>query len=157
MKKPNSLRAHLQQWVPDLSRNPDKLHMFVNRGSTSCQFSDNLSFEQSYQVEIIVTDFAESTDVLFVPLLVWISEHQPDLLLSPDTKHKALEFEAEVIDADKSDIRITLLLSERVLVAPASGGGYTCTHIADPPLPDLSGPINWQIYLKGELIAEGDA
>lgn len=156
MKKPVGLRAHLQQWVPDLAQHPDKLHMFINKGRVSSQLGANLSYEQHYQLEIIVTDFGEPTDVLNIPLLIWISEHQPDILLSPDTKARAIEFEAEIIDADKVDIRITLELSERVIVQPAAAGGYTCTHVDEPPLPDLTGPTLWQIYLKGELIAEGN-
>jgi hypothetical protein len=157
VKKPTSLRTHLQQWVPDLARHPDKLLMFINKGRVSCQFGTNLSYEQHYQLEIIVTDFGEPTDVLNIPLLIWISEHQPDILLSPEAKARAIEFEADIIDADKADVRITMELSERVIVQPAAGGGYTCTHVDEPPLPDLTGPNGWQIYLKGELIADGNA
>lgn len=156
MKKPAELRKHLQQWVPDLDRNPDKLHMFVNKGRVSAQHGGNLSFEQHYQLEIIVTDFGESLDVLNVPLLIWISEHQADILLNPDAKTKAVEFEAEIIDASKADIRITIELSERVIVQPAAGGGYTCAHVDEPPLPDLTGPTGWAIYPNGDPVAEDD-
>jgi len=152
MKKPAELRAHLQQWVPDLARQPDKLHMYINKGRISSQLGPNLSYEQHYQLEIIVTDFGESTDVLAVPLLIWISEHQPDILLSPDTKTHAIEFEAEILDADKVDLRIALDLSERVIVSPTPAGGYTCTHLADPPLPDLTGPTAWTLEIRNSSI-----
>lgn len=154
VKKPANLRTHLQQWVPDLGQHPDKLIMFVNKGRVCCQFGANLSYEQHYQLEIIITDFGEPTDVLNVPLLIWISEHQPDILLSPDTKTKAIEFEAEIIDADKADIRIVIELTERVIVHPVAGGGYTCTHVDEPPLPDLSGPTGWQMTYPGSDASE---
>lgn len=155
MKKPIDLRAHLTRWVPDLKANPDKLHVLIEKGAVATRLGEGLGFEYRYTVQLIITDFAEPADVLVVPLLVWLQTNQPDLLLDPDRRDKAIAFEAEIIDHERIDIAITLDLSERVLVS-AVPAGYQCEHLPEPPLPDLGGPPLWQIYLKGELIAEGN-
>lgn len=152
MKKPIALRAHLTQWVPDLAANPEKLHVFIEKGRVASKQGKGLGFEYHYTIEILITDFAESPDVLIVPLLIWLQTHQPDLLLDPVRRDQATTFKAEIIDHDKIDIMLTLELSERVLVHPTLGG-YQCEHCDEPQLPDLSGPLGWEIYLKGELIA----
>lgn len=154
MKKATELRDHLAQWVPDLKRNPDKLSLFIESGKIASKLGKSLSFAYRYPLKILITDFAEPVDVLIVPLLAWIEQHQPDLLQNPDTREQLITFDAEVLDNDKIDIAITLNLSERVIVA-ATDTGYSCTHLGEPALPDLSGPTVWQIYLKGELIGEG--
>lgn len=156
MKKPAELRRHLQQWVPVLAKHPDKLHLLIDKGTIASRYGKSLSFRYDYTVQIVITDFAESTDVLVVPLLIWIAEHQPNLLLDPEQVNKVLQFEAELLNHDKVDLGITLPLSERVIVNPA-GSGFSCEHLGEPPLPDLSGPRNWAIYLKGEPIAGGAA
>lgn len=150
MKKPAELRAHLTQWVPDLARNPDKLHLFIENGRTVSHYGSSLAFEYRYQLQILITDFSESADVIVVPLLIWILANQPNLLLDEKLRESVTAFKAEAIDDDKFDIEFTLELSERVLVTAVSGGSFACEHIGEPPLPDLSGPVNWQIYLNGD-------
>lgn len=149
MKKAGELRKHLEQWVPDLKRHPDKLSLFIEKGHVACRLGANLSYRYEYPLQILITDFTEPLDVLVVPLLAWIEQHQPQLLQNPDTQGKAIAFEAEVLDNERADIAITLDLSESVRVA-ATEGGYSCTHLAEPARPDLTGPLNWQIYLAGE-------
>jgi hypothetical protein len=154
MKKPIDLRAHLTQWVPDLAANPDKLHVFIETGRIVARYGKSLSFEYRYQVQLLITDFAESPDVLAVPLMVWIGQHQPNLLFDEKLRENLVTFKAELIDHDKVDIELTLELSERVLVKPTAAG-YECEHINEPPLPDLTGPTGWEIYLKGVPIGAG--
>ncbi len=154
MKKPIDLRAHLTAWVPDLKSNPDKLHVFIEKGRVVARYGKTLSFEYRYQVQLVITDFAESPDALVVPLLTWISTNQPNLLLDEKLRENIIAFEAELLDHDTVDLGLTLDLSERVLVT-ATDNGYACEHIGEPPLPDLGGPVGWEIYLKGELLTGG--
>lgn len=155
MKKPIDLRAHLIQWVPDLAANPDKLHVFIEKGRIATKIGAGLGFEYHYTLQLIITDFAESADVLNVPLLVWIQTNQPDLLLDTEKRDRAIAFEAEILDHDKIDLALTLELSERVLVREVASG-FECEHIGEPQLPDETGVRGWEIYLKGELIATGN-
>ena len=149
MKKPISLRAHLNQWVPDLAQNPDKLHVFIEKGRVSTKPGRSAAFAYHYTLQLVITDFAEPLDTLVVPIMLWAQEHQPDLIHSLDQQSKAIAIEAEIIDHDKIDVALTLELSERVLVRPVQGGGYECEHLDEPAMPDLTGPTDWQIYLTG--------
>lgn len=155
MKKPVSLRAHLEQWLPDLKKHPDKLHVFIEKGRVATKPGASASFEYHYTLQLLVTDFAEPIDTLVVPILVWAQEHQPDLIHAIDKQSKAIALEAEVIDHTKIDIALSLELSERVLVRPVAAG-YECEHIGEPQLPDLTGPTGWQLYVKGELFAPAE-
>lgn len=153
MKKPVSLRAHLTQWVPDLAKNPEKLHLYINKGRIVSRYGTSLSFEYRYQLEIIITDFAQSTDVLIVPLLVWIQTNQPSLLLDEKAQQNVIAFEAEILDNETVDLQLTLDLTEMIIVA-AAGNSYTCTHRDEPALPDLGGPVEWTLYLNGQAVTE---
>ncbi len=151
MKKPADLRAHLARHVPSLARNPDKLHLIIDKGRLATKPGRSLSFEWRYTLQIIITDFPESPDVLAVPLLSWLEVNQPDLLIDPERASHAVDFEAEIIDHNTVDIGLTLELSERVVVHQVPGG-YECEHVGEPQLDALDGPRGWQVYLKGELI-----
>ncbi|MBI2306094.1 MAG: phage tail protein [Rhodocyclales bacterium] len=152
MRKPIELRAWLTERVPHLRKHPDKLHVFIDKGSVATKRGAGLGFEYRYTLQIVVTDYADPPDTLTVPLLVWISTHQPDLIDNTDRRDRAIGIDAEIIDHKSADIGITLELSERVLVKPVEGGGYECEHLAEPEMPDLGGPSGWEVYLKGELI-----
>lgn len=149
MKHPASLRATLSQWVKDLSRNPDKLHMFIEKGRVSTKAGRSASFEYHYTLQIIITDFSEPVDVLVVPILIWAKEHQPDLIHAIDKQSKAIEMEVEIVDHDKIDISLSLDLSERVIVMPTAGGSYSCNHVAEPQLTDETGPTGWSLFVGG--------
>lgn len=152
MKKATDLRAHLHHWVPDLKANPEKLHVFIEKGAVATKLGAGLGYQYAYTLQLVITDFAESPDTLIVPLLVWIQINQPDLLQDPVRRDRAIAFEAEIIDHEKVDIQLTLDLTERVLVNDVPAG-FQCTHLGEPQLPDLTGPINWQLYLNGTLFA----
>lgn len=152
MKKATDLRAHLAAWVPDLKANPDKLHVFIDKGSIATRYGNGLAFQYAFTVQLVVTDFAESPDTLIVPLLSWIETNQPDLLLDPVKRDKLLAFEAEIIDHDKIDLAITIELTERVLVT-AIPAGYQCEHLGEPQLPDLGGPTGWSLIAGTEIFA----
>lgn len=156
MKKPATLRAHLTETVPQLGKHPDKLHLFIDKGAIATKPGASLSFEYRYTLNLIVTDYTESADTLIVPLLVWLSTNQPDLIADPDRRYKAIAFEADIIDHETVDLSLTLELSERIVVR-AVIGGWECEHFDEPPLPDLGGTSGWESYMNGELIASGNA
>lgn len=152
MKKAGELRAHLQKWVPELKKDPKQLTATIPKGSISCRLGASLSYEYSYELQLLVTDYTRSADTLMVPLLVWIEQNQPDLLQDEKKREQAISFEAEVIDDERTDILIKLNLTERVLVS-SSPQGFDCRHLGEPALPDFSGPTSWALYLNGDLLA----
>ena len=132
MNKPDSLRAHLLEHVPDLKRNPDRLLIFIDNGKIRCTAAATLSFEYGYQLQIILTDFAGHPDSVMLPLLGWVRVHQSELLANLDKSAEGITFEADVIDQSKVDMCITLALTERVAVKKQSDGRYDVKHLPEP-------------------------
>lgn len=155
MIKPASLREHLKAALPELGRNPDKLLVFIDSGNVQSTFAAGLSFEYSYTLRLILTDFAGHPDAVVVPMLIWLREHQPELLANPANRDR-IGFEADLLDHGKVDLDIRLPLTESVGVHPRAGGGYDVEHYPEPQLEAPLEAEHWQIFLKGELIAEWD-
>lgn len=149
MRKPIELRAFLTERIPHLAKHPDKLLVFVEKGSVATKQGRGLGFEYRYTLQLVFTDYVEPADTITVPLLVWISTNQPDLIADTTKRDQAIRIEAEIIDHKTTDIAITLELSERVLVKPVEGGGYECEHLPEPEMPDLGGPTGWTMDAGG--------
>ena len=153
MKKPLTLRRHLEAGIPQLKRHPDKLHLWIDEGVVCSKLGASLSFEWRYNVTLLFLDFADSPDTIIVPLLTWIERNQYDLFADPEKRARAIAFKSEVIDHEKIDIQFTLPLTERVIVT-TTPTGWQCEHVDEPPLPETTGTRLWQVFLKGELIGE---
>ncbi|WP_304308773.1 phage tail protein [Pseudacidovorax intermedius] len=157
MKKPQLLRDHITRACPDLATNPEKLTIFIERGNVLHTGTPALSFEYAYTLNLVVTDWADSPDVLVVPVIAWLKQHQPDLFDNPERRAKGFRFEAEVIDHQKADIAIELDLTETVAVAGGTVDGVnrlTTRHIGEPLLAGSEPPesvidlqAEWRIQL----------
>lgn len=145
MNKPESLREHLLASVPDLRRNADRLLIFVEQGSVRSTLHYSLSFEYSYDLKIIITDFGGGPDAVFLPLLVWLQIHQPDLQANLEKARDAIQFEAEIL-GKTVDFAITIPLTERVIVKNVDGV-QTVTHAAEPQLEEQLDITSLQILL----------
>ncbi|KAB0561887.1 phage tail protein, partial [Helicobacter pullorum NCTC 12824] len=97
MNKPESLRAHLLATVAELQHNPDLLLIFIDNGKVRCTAAASLSFEYSYDLQIIITAFAGHPDSVMLPLLGWISVNQPELLENYDKAQNGVQFEADIL------------------------------------------------------------
>ena len=84
MNKPNSLKTHLLAAVPELANNPDRLLVFIDNGSARSTVEAGLSFEYSYSLNVILTEFAGHPDAVFIPLLAWLMVNQHELLANQD-------------------------------------------------------------------------
>lgn len=156
MKKPQSLRDHLTAAVVDLRTNPERLLVFIERGTLRSTIAPGSAFEYSYQLKLVVTDFAGHPDAIMVPLLAWIRREQSELLTNIANR-EAIGFEAELVDNGAVDLVITLPLTERVGVKLGEDGKVTTEHFAEPQIEQPYPPTHWQLYLKDKLIAEWDA
>lgn len=150
MKKVDSLRALLLAAVPSLGADPAKLSLFVDKGKVRAVRSNSLAYETAFTATIWIEAFAGDLDALFVPLLSWISAHQPDLIGRPDAE--PFTFESELLDADSSDIWIEIALTERVLVERRPNGALRTTHLTEEPRVDLAGSeqggaTGWRLLL----------
>lgn len=149
MKKPETLRRHLESSIPHLRKHPDGLHVFIEDGTVASKQGVSLSYEWRYKLTLLFTDFVDSPDTIVVPLLVWLSTNQPDILADADRRYKALTFQSAVINHDAIDIEFKLDLTEAVVVR-AVPGGFECRHIDEPALPDMGGPVGWSMYLPDD-------
>ncbi|SDO94017.1 P2 phage tail completion protein R (GpR) [Ralstonia sp. 25mfcol4.1] len=143
MKKPAQLRAAITAAVPDLQRNPEKLHLFVEEGRLVATGAKSLSFEYQYTLSLLVTDFADSADAITVPVLAWLRENQPELFTNPDKRLDGFKFETDVLNHDCVDLLVKLPLTERVIVKVADGR-YEVTH-ADEPVDPYDDPSGWKL------------
>ncbi|MDO5609484.1 MAG: phage tail protein [Pseudomonadota bacterium] len=155
MIKPTDLRQHLTAALPDLARDPDRLIIFMRDGQLIATAVPGLSFEYRYTLALLVTDYSGEPDALMVPVLEWLSRHQPELFANPDLRQN-IRFEAEVLSNAAVDIEITLPLTERVGVHPRAGGGMTIEHYPEPVIETTMRPGRWDVYLRDEWISGWD-
>lgn len=131
MNKPNSLREHLLNAIQGLKKNPDRLLIFIDSGSVRC-LARGLSFEYSYTLQVLLTDFAGHPDSVFIPTLEWLCRHQPDLLTNLERGKDAIAFEADILDGGKVDMSIKLPITERVIVKRLEDGKLDISHPDEP-------------------------
>lgn len=154
MNKPDGLKRLLLAAVPGLAADPSRLAMFIDKGRIAAR-PGGLSFEYHCQLNIVVQDYAGGDDALFVPILAWIAEQQPDLLQRADGE--PFTFESEILDGDARDVSIYLQLSEAVRVTPKEGGGFNSEPIPEyrdsDSFPGICCVPLRQIYLEDDLAA----
>lgn len=134
MNKPNSLRDHLLAAVPELHKNPDRLLVFIDNGTIRSTAAPGLSFEYSYTLNVILTDYAGHPDAVAIPLLAWLLVNQPELLTNLEKGKTAIAFEADVLDNSKVDLSLKLPLTERVIVKKQDDGSLQVSHPNEPEL-----------------------
>lgn len=160
MLKLGSLRALLEQAVPELQRDPHRLLVMGDNGRVSCTGTAGLSFEYQYTAYVTVLDYTGHADALMVPVLAWLKINQPEA-----TKD-ALRFAINPVDGGAVDIGIELDLTERAIVKAAADHPtrLTVTHPPEPALVGLAtfgGDMvqqaeHWELWLKDEKLAEWD-
>lgn len=152
MLKPDSLRKALINAAPVLATNPDMLRLYVDSGNIAATLATSLSFEKQYTLNVIVTDFTGDFDLILVPVLAWLREHQPDILSTDTGRKKGFVFEADINNDSSFDISISLLLTERTLVEEV-GAALHVQCIPEPPPPEpVTRPV--EMYINGELVSQ---
>lgn len=134
MNKPESLRTHLLATIGELKHNPDRLLIFIDNGKIRCTAASSLSFEYSFDLQVILTDFAGHPDSVMLPVLGWLSVNQADLLENLNKSAQGIQFEADILDNSKVDLSLTLPLTERVIVGNDADGNTTIRHPGEPQL-----------------------
>ncbi|QYM67280.1 phage tail protein [Pseudomonas sp. So3.2b] len=149
MNKPESLRAHLLATVAEFKHNPDRLLIFIDNGKVRCTSAESLSFEYSFDLQVILTEFAGHPDSVILPLLGWLSVNQNELLDNLNKVKDGIAFEADIIDKGAVDLSITLPLTEKVIVGKDDQGNTTVKHPNEPQrVADYLDP-NWKPGAQG--------
>jgi hypothetical protein len=157
MKKPSSLRRHLEEAVPHLRANPDRLTVFVEGGRLVAAGAPSLSFRYEYTLTLTVLDHQGDLDVLAVPVLAWLRIHQPEIALNHDLRDKALRFHAELLNHDTADLEIQIDLSETVVVQERVVDGQRrldVRHIPEPVHAEPYATGDYALYLGDGIGAE---
>lgn len=132
MNKPESLRVHLLATIPELQHGPDRLMIFIDNGKVRCTAAASLSFEYSFNLQIILTDFAGHPDSVMLPVLGWLSVNQSELLENLNKSADGIQFEADILDNSKVDLSLSLPLIERVVVGKDDEGNTTIRRPGEP-------------------------
>lgn len=161
MIKPASLRAALAAACPWLQQNPENLHVFVEDGKLRSTQAGGISFEYNYTLTLIVEDYADNPDLLFVPIVAWLRWQQPDMLENFDKQRENFSFEVDYLDHAKCEIEIKLReLTERVLVTRAvsntatpdgligKGGIAHIEHANEPPVDPTWWVEHWTFWIR---------
>lgn len=102
--------------MPDLARNPEMMHIFIDNGKLASTLVASLSFENQYTLNVVVTDFTGDIELLLVPIRAWLRIHQADIMTTDEGRKKGFTYFADINDNDSADISISLMLTERTIV-----------------------------------------
>ena len=152
MNKPNSLRQALIDAIPQLSAHPEMLRFSVENGNIDARLSVSLSFEKKYILKGLVKNFVGESNQLFVPLLAWLRENQPDIFTLDEGRKNGYLFQIVMNDDESKDISFSLQLTERILVTEENGT-LRASYSPEPPLP---APVTRpkELYINGELVSQ---
>ena len=154
MLKTNSLRESMLHGCRWCQANPEKFTIFAESGNIETT-GETPSFVYRYQMVMLVMDYAGELDDLTLPLLAWLSENQPQLLLNPE-RNQDIKFSAVINDDDSADLLFTLPLRERVRITRSSQGTPQAEHLPEPKprLPSSEG--DWSHVFQDVTWGESD-
>lgn len=132
MKKPDSLRSAVTAAVPSLVNDPDKLLVFVEKGQATSTGTLGKSFQYTYTLSLILTDWSGNPDEILYAVLEWVRVQQPELLSNPDKQHRGIRFDVDVLNHQTFDLAIELELSEGVIVSTDATGKVSFKHADEP-------------------------
>ncbi|HEE4789712.1 TPA: phage tail protein [Klebsiella pneumoniae] len=120
MKKAELMRDALTRNNTWCKANPELFIVWVEKGHIQIEATGEASFMYHYTIQVLAVDFPGQIDDLMLPLLAWVWQQQPDLLLNPDNNRK-VEFDADIVNDDVADILFKVPAWERVIVEIVEG------------------------------------
>ncbi|MBR0573347.1 MULTISPECIES: phage tail protein [Pasteurellaceae] len=148
MYKPDRLRKLLSKRIPYFKQNPDALQLFYANGYIHSTGATSLSWQYHYDLEIIIEDFPDSPDLIFLAVQEFIKVEQAELVLNPN-KQQDVKFEADPNNNETYDLSITIPLSERVIVS-VENNAYQIKHAEEPQPTEWQEIERIQIYVRNE-------
>ena len=150
MQKPKSLRQAIENALPEIAENPDKLAMFVQQGYISSN-KGTLSHTKNYTLTLLITDFTSDLDILETVIVHWLQTNQPDILGAGQTERDSFKFDVDILSHDSADVLYQLKLSERVVALhDEETAQIHITHAPEPQhIQDLTGILG-EMWGKSE-------
>ncbi len=153
MIKISSLRTAIHAALPECAADPDRLSVFVDKGRLVARLGAQLGYEYRYDCTLWLPGFTGGPDRLMVPLLLWLRENQPDLFQRFDRDDQAIEFAADILDADAADILIRFELTEGVRLTPRpDGSGWDVDRTIEPTMAEIEIAAGHGMPALGELV-----
>lgn len=151
MLKPDTLRKALTDAVPALHDNPDTLRLWVDKGSNTATFAPSLSFEKQFNLNVAVSRFSGDIDTIFVPVMAWLRDNQPDILTVEAGQRGCFSWTLVANSDDTQELSIVLQLTERTKVTEVNGVLHAETLPEPPPPTPVTRPV--ELYINGELVS----
>lgn len=130
MLKINSLRQALTRANPWCRANPEAFSVFIESGHVETT-GETADFVYAYTLCLFVMNFAGDLDDFTLPLMAWLWQEQPQLLLNPE-KNKEIKFTTAINSDDTADLFFELPINERVIVSRNEAGKLTAEHKPEP-------------------------
>lgn len=127
--KIDSLRDAIATAFPDFATDPDRLCMWIEKGSWRSTGSDSRDFEYEYVANLTLESFAGHPSVLVVAINDWLRVNQRERV-QPGAK-ETCRFETIPLDDGTIDLHVQVELTERVSVAGNPDSTDTLEHLDD--------------------------
>lgn len=155
MLKPNSLRSALINAVPALHDTPSMLRLWVDKGSNIATLASSLSFEKQFSLNVTITGFSGDIDTLFVPVMAWLRDNQPDILSVEAGQKGGFSWTLHTNAGGTQDVTMVLQLTERTQVKELNGA--LIAETLPEPLPPAFVTRPKEFYINGELVSRWQA
>jgi hypothetical protein len=129
MKKSDSLRAAIIAANQALARDPERLLIFAENGTSQSYSTGDPSFSLNYDLTIVIISFAGDPAEILMPIHNWLLINQPDLAV-PDAE--AIRFQADILDNNLVDVQFTISLREQVRSVRRADGGFDMQYMDEP-------------------------
>lgn len=157
MLKPIEIRELLTKSIPQLSKNPDKLLVYLDDGHIACRGTNSLSYQYTYRLNILLTDFAGHADLVILPILIYLRTNQPELFENHEKNKSVINFEVDILNNETVDLTLQIELTERVRVVANNAGKLIASHLHEPEHPELPNhDYDIEIYDRPAGVKLGD-
>lgn len=130
MLKINSLREALTRNSKWCRANPESFTVLVSGGSIETT-GETPSFMYRYDLVLFIQSFSGQLDEITLPLMAWLWQNQPQLLLNPE-RNKDIQFTSIINNDDTVDLLFEMPLHERVKVSAGENGAPCAEHLPEP-------------------------
>lgn len=128
----HSLYLLRQKIIDELALDPETISTFVQSGKSRNHYekkddTPNYHFIFEYSGVLIILGYAHPAEHIFWVVGQWLHEHYPSH--SPT----AIEFDAEIIDSNSTDLKITITGLKDTYKPSINDDGVTIIHCANHP------------------------
>ena len=137
MRKIDSLREAIFAALPELKRDPDRLRIWIDRGSAKSTQTEDQGLVFVFRLNVLVVEMASDIAILGLAVFRWMRANQPELMV-PGAE--GFDFDADVLDNGIADVLLQLQLDQVVSARRRPDGGFDLQYQEEPD-PLLEGAI----------------